>query len=119
MAAKKTVNDKVEAGNPAETVEERGYEVTDPEVFKPKVLPLVINPGKKGWANEAQATFAATLNGYAYKNPDKWAQKKEALLAQLDALAENPEHLNILIGGNSNVKIVDKLHEDKANELNT
>lgn len=72
----------------------KGFEVGDPMELRPKELPLVITPNKEGWANDAQAEFAAILNGYAYRNPVKWAAKKAALLAQLEALAENPGKLS-------------------------
>lgn len=67
-------------------------EVGDPEELRPVELPLVIKPAKgKDWLNEAQAEFAAVLNGYAYKNPKKWAKKKGTLIDQLQKLGVNPE----------------------------
>lgn len=59
--------------------------VKDPQILRPQALPLVIEPAggvdpKKphnGWASKAQKTLADTLNGYAYKNPTKWAEKKD------------------------------------------
>ena len=68
--------------------------VEDPKVLQPKELPLVIKPAKgKEWKNKEQEEFATTLNGYAYKNPDKWATKKDALLAQLKAIGEDPQEI--------------------------
>jgi hypothetical protein len=74
------------------------FEVADPQELRPKELPLVIKPVGGKWANDAQAEFAKVLNGYAYKNPEKWATKKVALLAQLKELETNPALLNILSG---------------------
>ena len=66
------------------------FSVREVEEVVPKELPLIIEPPKKGWHNEAQETFARVLNGYAYKNPTKWNLKKEALLDQLAQLKEAP-----------------------------
>lgn len=72
--------------------------VEDPLILRPKELPLVIKPENGSWANDAQAEFAAVLNGYAYKNTEKWNKKKPVLLAQLASLAENPEKIFALKG---------------------
>lgn len=71
----------------------------DPEVLRPKELPLLIKPAKGDWANPAQAEYARILNGYAYKNPDKWRKKKDVLLKQLAELEKNPGLLVLLKGG--------------------
>lgn len=73
-----------EAAKVAKTEKEADFIVRDPEVLRPRVLPLVIEPAggvdenkpHNGWASKAQQTFANVLNGYAYKNPEKWKQKK-------------------------------------------
>lgn len=72
--------------------------VEDPLILRPKALPLVIKPESGAWANEAQAEFAAVLNGYAYKNTAKWEKKKAKLLEQLASLATNPEKIFALKG---------------------
>lgn len=62
--------------------------VKDPEVLRPKELPLVITLPES--ASEAQVEFAKVLNAYAYKNPSKWAIKKDALIAKLKELKNAP-----------------------------
>lgn len=52
----------------------QGIEVNDPMDLRPTELPLVIKLPAD--ASKAQIAFAATLNGYAYKNPQKWSEKK-------------------------------------------
>jgi len=87
--------------------------VEDPQILRPKELPLVIKPAKgTEWANPEQAAFAATLNGYAYKNPEKWAVKKTVLLAQLKELGTNPGLLGKLQGAGINVKFSNKLVQE-------
>jgi hypothetical protein len=84
-----------------EEVEETvGYDfnVAEPQIVKPQDLPLVVTPPASGWANSAQEEFARTINGYAYKNPKKWAVKKDKMLSQLSELATNPELINQLRG---------------------
>lgn len=49
--------------------------VKDPLVIRPVELPLVITLPAS--ASKAQVEYAKTLNGYAYKNPEKWAFKKD------------------------------------------
>ncbi len=75
-----------------------GIIVEDPLILRPKTLPLVIKPESGAWANEAQAEFAAVLNGYAYKNTAKWNKKKDVLLKQLAELADTPEKIFALKG---------------------
>lgn len=80
MAEKKKAEVEVEAVK-------ADFIVEDPQLLRPVELPLVVKPlAGKEWATQAQAEFARTLNGYAYKNPKKWAVKKEALLKELKAL---------------------------------
>jgi hypothetical protein len=81
-------------------VESTEYEfnVAEPLIVKPQDLPLVVTPQGESWANEAQAEFARTVNAYAYKNPKKWAKKKDELLKKLNELATNPELINELRG---------------------
>lgn len=52
----------------------QGIEINDPMDLRPTELPLVIKLPAD--ASKAQIAYAKTLNGYAYKNPDKWADKK-------------------------------------------
>ena len=49
--------------------------VRDPLELRPVELPLVITLPEG--ASEAQVAFAKVLNAYAYKNPQKWATKKD------------------------------------------
>jgi len=74
-------------------VKDVGFTVKDPQVLRPKELPLVLEPNSGKWANEAQETYAKVLNAYAYKNPEKWAKKKEVLLKQLEGLANDPSSI--------------------------
>lgn len=62
-----------------------GIEVGEPMDLRPKNLPLVVKlpPG----ASSAQVEYAKILNGYAYQNPEKWAKKKDLLIARLRSLA--------------------------------
>lgn len=70
-------------------------EVGDPMVLRPVELPLVVKLPEG--ASKAQIKFAKVLNGYAYKNPKKWAIKKDALIAELKALKNAPDPVE---GGN-------------------
>ena len=86
---------------------EYDFEVSEPLIIKPQDLPLVVTPSTgKTWVNEAQAEYAKTLNGYAYKNPKKWASKKGKLLKSLTRLATEPSYINFLRGAeDDNVKL--------------
>jgi hypothetical protein len=109
-AAKAAKEAEKEAAKAAKEAESDDFIVEDPQILRPKELPLVIKPAKgTEWANEAQAAFAATLNGYAYKNPEKWAKKKTVLLAQLKELGTNPEMIQRLQGADMNLKFSNKL----------
>ncbi len=91
--------------------------VGDPQVLRPVELPLVIKlPEGKSWKNKEQEEYARTLNGYAYKNPSKWHQKKNdtiangmviarGLLTKLREIGEDPSKLNMYKG----------VQEDKGN----
>lgn len=118
MAAKKTAK-KVDAGIPAEAIEQvavkEEFSVSDPLELRPKELELIIKPTSGSWKNEAQAEFAATLNGYAYKNPTKWATKKDVLLKQLTELGGNPELIVALRGNTTKVSYS---NENMKNVLN-
>lgn len=61
--------------------------VNEPINLKQELPLVVILP--KG-ASEAQIERAKTLNAYAYKNPVKWAVKKNKLIAELKALKNAP-----------------------------
>lgn len=58
-----------------EKVEEQDIKVADPMDLRPQELPLVITLPAD--ASKAQIAYAKVLNGYAYKNPKKWALKKD------------------------------------------
>jgi hypothetical protein len=81
-----------------EVATEYSFSVAEPQIVKPQDLPLVVTPPKEGWANDAQAEFARTVNAYAYKNPKKWDKKKDELLGQLEALATDPGLINAIRG---------------------
>ena len=90
--------DKVKLEEISEEKKDVGEEVSDglnlkveeSLKLKPKELPLVITGD---WKNDTQAEYARVLNGYAYKNPEKWAKKKEQLIANLKLLGEKPEEI--------------------------
>lgn len=100
MAPKKkeTKDEVVETTETKET--SSGFSVKDPEVIMPKELPLIVTPDKGEWENEAQAEYARTLNGYAYKNPEKWKAKKEGLLKALEEMGTNP---NLIVKKRGNI----------------
>lgn len=97
-------------------------EVGDPQILRPVELPLVVKPAKGGeWANEAQAKYAAGLNAYAYKNPAKWAAKKNdrtvngkvilGLISKLIEIGKDPSALQKYTGNSDSagsVKYSDK-----------
>lgn len=83
MALKKETEVEEEAKAPVDDVlvapvakvdDSQGIEVNDPMDLRPTELPLVIKLPAD--ASKAQIAYANTLNGYAYKNPTKWAEKK-------------------------------------------
>ena len=80
-----------EAADESSSEENFGFDVQDPAVLRPEVLPLVIKEPKGGWKNPAQAEYAAVLNGYAYKNRKKWGKKKQTLLKNLAEIGESPD----------------------------
>lgn len=96
-----------------EKVDGPEFDVIDPEVAKPRVLPLVVQPAGGidetkpflGWKNKRQMDFAKIVSAYAYQNPAKWAyvpvredgtptglpSKKDRLIAKLSALGNMPD----------------------------
>lgn len=106
---KEEIQDEVEETKEVASGE---FEVSDPEIARPKELPLVVKPIKGGeWANEAQAEYARTLNGYAYANPEKWAIKKDILLARLSELGKTPSSIVKFRGMRGKVGYKNKLVE--------
>lgn len=99
---------------PKEEKKSKGVEIEvgEPLELKPKELPLVVKPKGGDWANEAQAEFARTLNGYAYRNPEKWDAKKEKLLKQLETLGKDPSQYQAITGtvlGDTSLSYTNKL----------
>lgn len=84
--------------------------VSDPQILRPKELPLVVTGN---WKNSEQEEFARTLNGYAYKNPEKWAKKKDVLIAQLRELGTNPGLIEKLRGVKGNLSYKNRLIESE------
>lgn len=97
---------------PADQDDDQGIVVGDPQTLRPVDLPLVVTlPGS---ASKAQQAYAKILNAYAYKNPTKWADKKDdktingkvvkGLISKLKDLKdaadpiEEPENLTIKNG---------------------
>lgn len=96
-------------------------EVGDPQLLRPVELPLVVKPKDGGeWKNPEQARFAANLNAYAYKNPKKWAEKRndqttpdgkvlKGLVSQLIEIGKNPSAINKYVGNDgANISYSDK-----------
>lgn len=101
--------EKKEKEEPEETKEEATEETTekgsekivvrDPQVLRPKELPLVVVLPKS--ASKAQVAYAKILNSYAYQNPEKWHIKKDdrtvggkvfpGLISRLKALKNAPD----------------------------
>ena len=88
---------KPEAQN-KETTEVDGIVVESPLELRPRDLPFIVKPKSGSWKNEAQAEYAGFLNGYAYKNPEKWEVKKEVLLKKLVKIGDNPKLVNLYKG---------------------
>lgn len=107
-----TTPEVVETEEASDTAE--NFNVAEPHIVRPQDLPLVVTPKGKEWANEAQAEYARTLNGYAYANPEKWQTKKAGLLANLARLEKEPEYMNMLRGakGAGNFEVKNKLMEN-------
>lgn len=80
-------------------------EVGDPQVLRPKELPLVVKLPAS--ASKAQIKFAKVLNAYAYKNPEKWAVKKESLIAELKDLKNAPDPIEVEGGLKYGNKLLD------------
>lgn len=91
-------------------------EVSDPMILRPKELPLVVK--LPSGASKAQHHFAATLNAYAYKNPEKWASKKDdknvngtvvkGLITKLKDLKDAPDPVEV----DGGIKYSNKLLEN-------
>lgn len=63
--------------------------VNDPQILRPKELPLVVELPEG--SSKAQIVYSKTINAYAYQNPEKWEQKKDALIAKLKSLKNAPD----------------------------
>lgn len=97
--AKKEEKEIVETETKETKKSSNGIIVGDPQELRPVELPLVVKPESGSWENEAQEEYARTLNGYAYKNPAKWEQKKDTLIAQLAEIGKDPSKI-VLYRGN-------------------
>lgn len=89
--------------------EKKGVEdeiiINTPQDLRPEALPLVVTPAKgKNWKNKEQEEYAMVINGYAYKNPTKFKQKKDKLIANLKELETNPTLIYSLRGLNEDEK---------------
>jgi hypothetical protein len=72
-----------------DTNEEQDIQVGDPQSLRPVDLPLVVILPDD--ASKAQIAYAKVLNVYAYKNPTKWAIKKDVLIQTLRSLKDAPD----------------------------
>ena len=59
----------------------------DPMDLRPQKLPVIVRLPAN--ASSAQKEYAKILNGYAYKNPTKWAKKKAQLAKRLGVLSNH------------------------------
>lgn len=89
--------EKVEQVEEEKVEDTQDIVVGDPQLLRPSELPLVVTLPSD--ASDAQKVFASKLNAYAYQNPKKWEQKKDALIARLKSLknAELPPEGNLRI----------------------
>jgi len=109
MTKNKTTEEEIKS----KTEKSDGIIVGDPQLLRPTELPLVVKPESGEWANEAQAELAKVINAYAYKDPVKFAVKKETLITQLKDLGKNPENIVKLRGNKSeNLSYKNKLIEN-------
>lgn len=90
-----------------------GIVVGKPQEVRPKELPLVIKPESGKWKNDAQAEYARTLNSYAYRNPEKWEEKKSVLIKRLKEIGETPDAIRKYEGNKGgNLSYKNKLIEE-------
>ncbi len=114
LEAKVKKADAILAPTVEETVEQdtSDIEVNDPQVLRPKDLPLVIKSKSGKWKNEEQAEYARYLNAYAYKNPEKFATKKKALIEKLAEIGENGSTIYKYKGNEGKLSFKNKLIEN-------
>lgn len=87
-------------------------EVGEAPMLEKRELPLIVKPtDPNGWKNDEQARYAAILNGYAYRNPKKWAKKKGMLIARLIEIGNDPDALQKYMAANGGVSFKDKRFE--------
>lgn len=84
--------------NEIPVIDNQGIEIGSPLDIRPKSLPLVVKLPAD--ASLAQIQYAKTLNGYAYKNPEKWEKKKDVLIKHLLLLKDAPDPIT-----ESNLKV--------------
>lgn len=87
--SKKELDTKIQEQTAQEQMEEQGIKVANPLELRPVELPLVVTLPED--ASKAQIAYVKYLNSYAYQNPTKWEQKKEALLKKLASLKNAPD----------------------------
>lgn len=92
-----------------------GLEVGDPVLLRPVSLPLVVKPAKgTDWKNDEQRQYAGYLNGYAYKNPKKWAKKRAVLLKRLVEIGNDPDALYIYTGNMDGLEFKNRLTQPNS-----
>ena len=110
-----------------ENIDTSDIVVEDPQILRPKELPLVIKPKDGKWKNKEQEEYARTLNAYAYKNPEKWNEnrlnadgieipnsaKKIVLVKRLAQIGNNPQMLYKFKDRSVKVKLTNKLMDVK------
>src|SRR5581483_5075741 len=74
---------------PADPIPDQGEIIVKDPVNLVRDLPLVVTLPDD--ASKAQIAFAKLLNAYAYQNPEKWAVRKDGLIAELKALKNAPD----------------------------
>ncbi len=87
--------------------------IGDPLQIRPVDLPLVIKLAEgQSYKNPEQQLYANVLNAYAYKNPTKWATRKDVEIARLREIGDDVSKYYLYTGtqpGEQNISYKNKL----------
>ena len=89
MKKKNTDGSELEIDIGAAETRDSGIVVADINVIRPKTVPLIVTLPEG--ASKAQIERAKVLNGFAYQFPEKWSQRKEELIKELESLKDAPD----------------------------
>lgn len=87
------------------------YEVGDPQELRPQELPFVISKPKGGFNSEREEQYWKNLNAYAYKNPEKWEEKKSELIERLKEIRKSEKASNKYMSNDKKVSYQSKAHQ--------